>query len=183
MSNAALGVTQASSGVRSTATSTTTPSILPLTALCFLSDPQILLAGTGSILTVYNCSSTSVLGRCQLFQDGTIHGIVCRKTETGYLALCWAGSSICAVNIDLLDGARRHIGPASALTDGAEAEQRLLCAGPVLECVDWILDCLFYPLHRHENQIKFVAFAVTAHNALLAFSLIDDAGSQGTRKP
>lgn len=192
MSNAGLGVDQATtSGLRSTATRPTTPSLLPVTALCFVPDTQILLAGTGSILNVYDYSASSVLSQCQLFQDETIHGIICRKTETGYLALCWAGSSTCTVIIDISDYGTRNVAAPdlieSLLPNASDhtvqrAGNRLIRAGLVLKCEDWILDCVFSPIHGRENPVRFVAFAVTAHNALLGFSLIDDIHSQGISK-
>lgn len=117
---------------------------VPVTALAVWRK-QLILAGEGTHLSVYDANSTP-LCRVRVFQSQAIHGIVIHEDE----------DSASPSNIVVWGGAQIRTAQLSFRDDAV-----LIEPGDVYSAPDWILDAAYAP------SIQPLVGIVTAHNALL----------------
>nr|POE77535.1 putative wd repeat-containing protein [Quercus suber] len=127
---------------------------VPVTALAFDAWNNVILAGEGSLLKIYNAASRHLLASLAVFQDQCIHGIA--LASDGSSAVIWGGSAFMRLSL-------------SSTENGV----LLHSSSNVAQAPDWILDAAFglQPL----GEITYELAIITAHNTLL-FSLADEVG-------
>ncbi|KAG9236458.1 WD repeat protein-like protein [Amylocarpus encephaloides] len=125
----------------------------PVTALCyycFTDGTQLLLAGEGSFLKVFDAKTSDLISQCEIFQGQTVHGITVNKSSHGNDELSlvlWGGHEL-------------------ALIGRKDVEQILdqslnSVTNKSTTITDWIFDAA---ISEHDSSTCVI---VTAHNALL----------------
>lgn len=123
-----------------------------MTALSFYSGPdgtQLILAGEGCFLKVFEADSSKLICSIKVFQDQTIHGILVRENEAPKSALqvtIWGGCLLSLLNRDAFD--------ALLLREASSIEYATTLVS------DWILDVAISPYDD-------CCVLVTAHNNVL----------------
>ncbi|KAL8829491.1 MAG: hypothetical protein Q9191_001985 [Dirinaria sp. TL-2023a] len=139
--------------------------IYPVTALRFLQtkSSELLLAGEGPFLRIYNVQTCSIIRSVKLFPSNPVQGIksrVClRLREDCATALVWAGRSICVVEFKC-----------NRLNGQLSIDVKIDIEG----CADdRILDACFsnHVIGDHYNSPSIQAILVTSHNVLLSLQL------------
>lgn len=129
-----------------------------MTALGFYQSrqgPQLLLAGEGLYLKVYDVDTSELIAQCQVFRSQTVHGLTVKENaplthQSGSLKIIiWGGRSCCTLNEDQINSI--------ILGNIRSLENAEFIAS------DWILDIAINPTAGHDDFLL-----VTAHGAVLA---------------
>ncbi|KAI9826726.1 MAG: hypothetical protein M1819_007271 [Sarea resinae] len=141
--------------------------LCPITALSFilLRDNQLLLAGEGNTLRLYDRALGSCVAERRVFRNQIIHGIKVDESaiaDRGFVSefktvLVWGGRSVKFLQLHRSQGS---VSSDVHLTD---------LSGEIVS-PDWILDGTFDTSNldcTDHHRTGFQAFLVTAHNALL----------------
>lgn len=118
---------------------------------------QLLLAGEGTILKIYDARSSKLVGCCKVFNSQVIHGIALRDgTVSGEKSIAiWGGRSFTFLSLGdiegIISGAARTI----------ESRENLAS--------DWILDAAFSPSSKDLSCVF-----ITAHNEAIQVSVDEE---------
>ncbi|KAF2151916.1 WD40 repeat-like protein [Myriangium duriaei CBS 260.36] len=125
---------------------------VPITALSFAG--KVLLSGEGGTLKIFQSTNRSLISSLVIFEDCSIHGVVCYGKGPAYTVLVWGGPLVTLLELTI----------SNPLSDNANVNIRLITK-PVT-CPDWVLHGQFCP----GKAAAFPRIAlITAHNALLFF--------------
>ncbi|KAB8337125.1 hypothetical protein FH972_021429 [Carpinus fangiana] len=125
--------------------------LAPITALCFASN--LILAGEGPFLKVFNKQNYSFLKKLAIFRSQAIHGIiVAGETDVAATLLVYGGPYVCIVVAEKTEN------------------KPIFRRGPVTKCSDRVLEIVCRPSETGFLASGVDAIAITAHNALVGLT-------------